>query len=762
MNLKSYRSVSALIVSALIFSTLTFLTSCSSSSSSSTPPAKVVAIAATSGGGQSAQVGAAFANPLVATVTTGGTPTSGVSVTFTAPAAEPNGTFAGAVATDTETTNASGVATTSLAFTAGTTAGTYNVTATVAGASTPATFGLTNTAGAATAIAVSSGNNQSAVVSTAFANPLAALVKDGDGNPVAGVTVTFTITAGGGGASGAFATSGATDTETTGANGIATTSQALTANATIGAFTVTADFTGDTGTPASFALTNTAVAAAPPLGAGNYVYYVAGEDNNPLDASPYFVAGVFTVSASGAVTGGEQSFSDDFNFFPDNIVGATSSVVAGNNGNVLITLDTGDANIGVAGVETFDASLVTSSNGLLIEYDSWASGSGSLDLQTSAAAPSGGYAFFNGGVDINGDAIVIGGVVNVNSATGAGSVFDENDGGTTSADQLFSATTVKAPDTFGSVTFTLTPAVTSSTVAEFTMVGYIVDANHIKWVENWNVDDLEANAGGVALGQGANVGTYSSSNLSASSGVFGAVGADVNGPFQIGGLLTFNADLSLGGVISYNDLVATSTPGGAALTGGAWAIDASGTGNDGGTGRVTISNVSDGVNTFTFQLYLAKDGGTLISMDANHWVTGLGYGQAGSGAFTAASFSGNYALNVDQQDTDSTGGFEYDGVGAVNANGTSAFTGFLDLNGILDAPLTPTAGATGGVTGTFPTTNANGVFSGTITGVDTVTAGTADTFTFYLIGAPSGASVGVIGIEDDGEQLTLATFELLQ
>ena len=148
-------------------------------------------------------------------------------------------------------------------------------------------------------------------------------------------------------------------------------------------------------------------------------------------------------------------------------------------------------------------------------------------------------------------------------------------------------------------------------------------------------------------------------------------------------------------------------------------------------------------------------------MDANDWSAGTGYAQTGAGSFTASSFSGSYALNVVQQDTPSTAAFEYDGIGTVTADGTTtSLTGFLDLNGILSTPLTPTPGKAGGVTGTF-TVNTNGVFTGTITGVDTVSAATPDNFTFYLIGATSGASIGVIGIEnDDTEQLTLATFEL--
>jgi hypothetical protein len=766
MNRKSYWNIPALVALTLVFSTLTFLTNCGGSSSKTTPP--VITIAATGGGGQSAMIGAAFTNPLTATVMSGTSPASGVTVTFTAPAAEPNGTFAGAVATATATTDATGVAT-SPVFTAGTTVGTYHVTAAATGATGSASFSLTNTSGAAATLTATSGGGQSAAVGTAFANPLVATVTDSGSNPVAGVSVTFTAPAVG--ASGLFAdggTAAATDTEVTDASGTAT-STVFTANTTVGGpYNVVA--TSGALTPVNFALTNT-VAVVSPLAAGNYVYSITGEDNNPGGASPYFIAGVFTVNASGAITAGEQSFSDDFFFFQDTIVGATSSVVAGNNGNVLITIDTGDASIGVAGVETFDASMATASNGVLAEYDTWASGSGTLDLQTSTAAPAGGYAFFNGGIDANGGPIVIGGVINVDSAggiSGAGSIFDQNDFGTLSSDQTFAASTVTPPDALGSVTFTLNPTTASSTVAEFTMVGYIVDANTIKWVENWKVDLLGANAGGVALGQNGKNGTYDSSSLSGGSGVFWAVGADNNLggiPLQTAGLLTFNANGSLSGILSYNDLVVVSGNGGNTLIGGGtWTIDASGTGNDGGTGRVTITNVSDGVTTLNLQLFLAHNGATVISMDASDWVAGLGYGQNGSGAFTAASFSGNYAMNVTQQDTFAN--FEYDGVGAVTSDGTtSTFTGFSDLNGTPGNPgvaLTPTPGTAGGVTGTF-TANANGVFPGTITGISSFSAATVDTFTFYLIGATSGPSVGVIGIEDDGvDQLTLGTFELLQ
>ena len=104
----------------------------------------LVSITATSGTPQSANVNAAFATPLVATVVDGSmNPVSGALVTFEVPSAGASGTFAGGV--NTATTNSSGVATSAL-FTANGTVGTYTVTATVASGAEPANFVLTNNA----------------------------------------------------------------------------------------------------------------------------------------------------------------------------------------------------------------------------------------------------------------------------------------------------------------------------------------------------------------------------------------------------------------------------------------------------------------------------------------------------------------------------------------------------------------------------------------------------------------------------------------
>ena len=95
---------------------------------------------------------------------------------------------------------------------------------------TPANFALTNKPGTAASIAVSSGSPQSTKVGTAFAQLLKAIVKDSNGNPVSGVSVTFSAPSQNG-ASGTFA--GDVNTATTDANGIAT-SVVFTANGNTG------------------------------------------------------------------------------------------------------------------------------------------------------------------------------------------------------------------------------------------------------------------------------------------------------------------------------------------------------------------------------------------------------------------------------------------------------------------------------------------------------------------------------------------------
>jgi hypothetical protein len=205
-------------------------------------------VSATAGTPQSTTVNTAFATALQATVSdAGGNPVSGATVTFAAPATGASAAF-GQSATVTATTNAGGIATAPTLI-ANSQAGSYRVTASVTGVATQASFSLTNVAGSPASVTATAGTPQSATVGTTFSTALQATVKDGSGNYLSGVTVTF-----GAPPSGAGATFGGAAAVTTNGSGVAT-APALTANGQAGGYTVTASVSGIS-TPASFSLTN--------------------------------------------------------------------------------------------------------------------------------------------------------------------------------------------------------------------------------------------------------------------------------------------------------------------------------------------------------------------------------------------------------------------------------------------------------------------------------------------------------------------------
>jgi len=510
--------------------------------------------------------------------------------------------------------------------------------------------------------------------------------------------------------------------------------------------------------------TITITTTAPTLGDGTYVFSLGGQDQfaftgvncgavADVECAPYYVAGAFTVTG-GTITGGEQDFIDLSTIATDTFTGGSVTQTGDGTGNLLITLSF--TRSGVPLTETLNGTMVSAVRALITEFDSSATSSGSLDLQQSSiTAPSGGYAFFVTGLDGNtsGPAPVnIGGVINVDGSpiSGNGSVFDINDAGTASQDQSFlaNASTVSAPDQFGRVVFNLVPS--SSSLPLINLVGYVVGPGHIRLVET--SDSLNGTTGGVALGQGANTGTFSMSSIAGSSFVVSTSGADTSGAFQVLGVLTTNSDGTVTGTLNANDLVGTGVQAPIPFT-GTYTVDP--------TGRVTLSSLTGGPFTFTAQMYLSGLGtasnvsgngtATVVSMDASDVLAGVAYQQTGGGSFTAASFIGNYAMNATGFDFNSE--LEFGAVGPVSADGVSALNGTVDLNFM--AP--PGTQATVSINPAAFASDPSGVFTGTITGLDIDNPGNNDAFSYYLVDTTK-----VIAIETDSNQLTLIFFQQQQ
>jgi hypothetical protein len=497
MNRKAYASILAFICLAL-----GFLTSCSSSSS--TPPPPTIAIAATSGATQNCAVGTAFpqacSQPLVATVTSNGSPSSGVSVTFTAPSSGASGTFADGgtpAATDTETTDANGNATSTL-FTANSTTGADVVTATTSGASTPASFNLTNDA----------------------AN-----------------TYAFYL-------SGQEAGSGAN---------------------------------------------------------AGFIFY-------------YAIAGAVTIDASGNVLGGEEDYNDGFAITspgepttPDTISAASGAMVVDPTTGVgTLTLTSSNTNVGVAGVETFAVQFVNANHALISQFDGSATSSGSLDLQT---LPSGGnFAFAMTGVNPSYDSVAFGGVYTASSGTVTGTMdVNDFDGGVLTAQPI--SATLAGTDSFGRT------VVTGVTNPSYAALGVPAPINLVSYAvgpEAYRIIDVDAtdSAVGSAFGQGTN-GTAATTG-SLGSSVFTVIGQWSTVYASLGQFGTDGDGDITAGLADDNELDNEVQAEGAAIT-GSYTVAANGYGG--------MSIIGDG-DVATMGLYLTDP---LLNLnDPNNTVTDVG------------------------------------------------------------------------------------------------------------------------------------------
>src|SRR5207253_3067464 len=138
-----------------------------------------------------------------------GNPVAGVAVTFSPAAGSGTVTPATPVSTGSD-----GIATLA-SWTLSPTAGSNTLTATSGSLTgSPVTFTATGTTGAATTIAANSATSQTATAGTAVTRPPSVIVKDANGNPVAGVAVTFAVAPGNGTITGG--------SQTTNASGVAT------------------------------------------------------------------------------------------------------------------------------------------------------------------------------------------------------------------------------------------------------------------------------------------------------------------------------------------------------------------------------------------------------------------------------------------------------------------------------------------------------------------------------------------------------------
>ena len=480
---------------------------------------------------------------------------------------------------------------------------------------------------------------------------------------------------------------------------------------------------------------------------GTYVFETQGSDAN----GPFQLAGAIVLDGNGRITSGKQTHSDYLLTVSDAITGG--SYYIGPDGRGTLSIQTADLNIGQQGMENLSLVMLSSSQAFIATLDdptlqpSFETSSGTLDLQTSSIAPNAGYAFAVRGTDISLQPMVMGGVFKIdspNTISGAGSVADQNLGGLLSSGATLSGT-LTTPDSLGSLKLNLTTSF-APTPIQFT--GYIVDALHIKLIESDN-DGTGTGIGstaGVAIGQGANTGTFTTNQSFSGNYVFEILGQDFSGlPTSLASVGQFAADTN-GNLTGYNDeeLNGLSVEISDSLS-GTYIVDST------GTGRVDSSlNFATNGPGPELIFYLTGNGNPPLVLDSDVNIGSLGVGLAYAQAASPFSFDGSFGLSF----TQSTSGLENDGTGQINVNGSAS-----SLSGVVDTNLSFSPQPDTTLTGTYGAIDPSGRFTGELTNTFFPSPGaTPSTLAaaFYLIDSSHG-----FFIETDSSlsgELSLGTF----
>lgn len=398
---------------------------------------------------------------------------------------------------------------------------------------------------------------------------------------------------------------------------------------------------------------------------GTYVFSVTGSDSS---ATPFFqtIAGTFTANGSGGITGGTIELKDPAGSLPPTaITGGNYSVGADGRGGLF---GGGGMNLQTsAGTFTFQFVLSSTQHGLITEFDSNGTGSGTLDMQSSVSQASIGgqsYAFNLTGVDSTGQLgfATVGALTldaNGNVTTGLAD-FNQNGDSLACGQSLLTACSV----TGGSINLSTVPGTTTITaginLGTLSFDVYPVDATHLKLIET---DGLAFSAGDAFT---------QSSSLPASSYVFTLAGFDnaAQGPFTSAGLIVTDGSgiITNASIQDINDVGSVpSSP--IPFTGSYSALS-------GGRTVLTLTsfvngNNGAGCNSCEFAAYPSSGGIQLLEIDNAGTTAGVAYPQSATSLASGEGYGMNLAGANSNGEEDVIAEF-------VNTDGN--FAGLIDFN----------------------------------------------------------------------------------
>ncbi|HEY3974446.1 MAG TPA: hypothetical protein VGM18_15695 [Candidatus Sulfotelmatobacter sp.] len=426
--------------------------------------------------------------------------------------------------------------------------------------------------------------------------------------------------------------------------------------------------------------------SAPPTGgfsdsnlSGTYVFSTTGSDSTTGELLA--VTGSFTADGKGGISGGTMDINDPaIGVAPAQAITAGSYSVGADgrpsSGSGLITLTS------AAGTFNFDFVLTSSEGGLITEFDSNGSGSGTLELQTTVAQSSingQSYVFNFSGTSTNGTGAVCG-----NGSVGGtlpfatvGAFTVDSSGNITGIEDVNSNCvslygTSGTAITGGSINLGTVPGTATITTAgnTYSFDVYPVSPTELKFIE---IDSLPVVSGEVFS---------QSSSIPTGNNVFAVAGFDivVGSPFTSVGLLVTDGagNITTSSVQDINDAgTAFEVPG---FSGGYSTLT-------GGRSLITMNGFvkgdsGSGCSSCQFAVYPSSGGLQILEVDGGGATDGVAYLQGGSPSLASGQGYGmnltGFNFNSDTEEDDiaeftNTSGTFSPGKIDVNDEGSTSF-----------------------------------------------------------------------------------------
>jgi hypothetical protein len=456
---------------------------------------------------------------------------------------------------------------------------------------------------------------------------------------------------------------------------------------------------------------------------GQYTFSYVGEDAGGFLA----VAGSFTVNGSGLITSGVEDVNSAATGIQENPISG-GSLAVGPDGRTIATVTTGQ------GTVTWQVTLISEQHALLVRFDSSATGSGTIDQATPSDFSNGSiannYSFGISGVDSSNTPMAIAcrffsdgaGTFPINSA-----IQDVNDGGKVTQADLSLHGNILSPVDSGTGRGTLELISTVPGTGTLTFAFYIIDSTHFKLVE------IDTGSAPVLAGDAFSAPDSITLGTLTGNYVFTVGGSESGGPYAAGGVFAASGTGTIsGGVQDINEQASTLHLAEKITASSTYTLSPTTTSN-----RILLT-LSNGSINFMYAVYpTANKSFTMVEVDNVVPVSsGMGFLQSSTSAP-----SGTYGLNTTGQTTSG----EQDINGSISASGTTALTGYLDIN------------ETGSIFTNIPLSNST-ITAPASFGRSTLTLATAKptsasfTFAYYVVDNST-----VLVIEMDKVAVTLGT-----